>query len=140
MQPESPFNFSRTLVGHAPIAELPSPLQHALQSLRDIEGVYGSFILDAAGKLLARDLPGVFDDHTLTESGERILRLWAVLSEAAPPEYTVLEFAEYSLFLRGLFAHGRVAGCLCVVVPPTVNLLALRLASKWVARSFDHDA
>src|SRR5688572_14302622 len=109
MHPEPPINFSRTLVGHASLAELrspprdalPSPLQHALQSLRDIEGVYGSFILDGAGKLLARDLPGVFDDHTLNESGERIVRLWAVLSEAAPPEYTVLEFAEYSLFVRG---------------------------------------
>jgi hypothetical protein len=140
MQPESPINFSRTLVGHAPITELPSPLQHALQSLRDIEGVYGSFILDGAGKLLARDLPGVFDDQTLTDSGERIIRLWAVLSEAAPPEYTVIEFAEYSLFLRGLFSREQVAGCLCVVVPPTVNLLALRLASKWVARSLDPSA
>jgi hypothetical protein len=148
MHPEPPINFSRTLVGHASLAEqptpiqdvLPSPQQHALQSLRDIEGVYGSFILDGAGKLSARDLPGVFDDNTLNESGERIVRLWAVLSEAAPPEYTVVEFAEYSLFVRGLYSQGHSVGCLCVVVPPTVNLLALRLASKWVARTFDRDA
>lgn len=137
MHPDSPLQFNRTLIGHAPVAELRSPLQRALQSLRDIEGVYGSFILDAAGNPIARDLPGVFDDHTLAESGERVLRLWGVLSEAAPPEYTLLEFAEYSLFVRGLFSQERAAGCLCVVVPPTVNLLALRLASKWVARNFD---
>lgn len=136
MHPESPLNFSRTLIGHAPVLDLPSPVQRALQSLRDIDGVYGSFILDAAGKPVARDLPGIFDEHTLAESGERIIRLWTVLSETAPPEYTLLDFAEYSLFLRGLFTRDRAAGCLCVVVPPTVNLLALRLASKWVARSF----
>lgn len=137
MHTGSPIAFNRTLIGHAPFPELASPLQRALQSLRDIEGVYGSFILDAAGKPVARDLPGVFDDHTLSEAGERILRLWGVLSEAAPPEYTLLEFAEYSLFVRGLFSRERGACCLCVVVPPTVNLLALRLACKWVARNFD---
>lgn len=140
MPPEAPLNFSRTLIGHALVPDMPSQLQRALYSLRDIEGVYGSFILDAAGKPLARDLPGVFDDFTLAESGERILRLWTVLSEPAPPEYTLLEFAEHSLFVRGLFAHGQSAGCLCVVVPPTVNLLALRLASKWVTRNFDGNA
>jgi len=115
-----------------------------MQSLRDIEGVYGSFIVNANGETIARDLPAVFDDHTLAESGERIVRLWAVLSENSPAEYALIEFAEYSLFLRGLFPSGLsprdelvetpASGCLCVVVPPTVNLLALRLASKWVAR------
>jgi hypothetical protein len=120
-----------------------------LQSLRDIEGVYGSFIVNANGEAIARDLPAVFDDHTLAESGERIVRLWAVLSENGPPEYALIEFAEYSLFVRGLFAAGlspraelgqtSASGCLCVVVPPTVNLLALRLASKWVARSLDRE-
>lgn len=103
----------------------------SLHSLRDIEGVYGSFIVDANGETVARDLPALFDDHTLTESGERIVRLWEVLSEDGAPEYALVEFAEYSLFLRGVAS---TPGCLCVVVPPTVNLLALRLASKWVAR------
>jgi hypothetical protein len=115
-------------------------IERSLPSLRDIEGVYGSFSIDAAGQLTARDLPAVFDDLTLAQSGERILRLWEVVSENGPPEYTLIEFAEYSLFLRGLSSQGRAAGCLCVVVPQTVNLLALRLASKWVVRSYDRDA
>jgi hypothetical protein len=121
----------------------------SLHSLRDIEGVYGSFIVDANGQTVARDLPALFDDHTLTESGERIVRLWEVLSEDGAPEYALLEFAEYSLFLRSVFLRSAAQpgcapnltlsetatpGCLCVVVPATVNLLALRLASKWVAR------
>ena len=123
--------------------------ERSLHSLRDIEGVYGSFIVDANGETVARDLPALFDAHTLSESGERIVRLWEVLSEDGAPEYALVEFAEYSLFLRGVFLRSAsqpgfapnltmsettVPGCLCVVVPPTVNLLALRLASKWVAR------
>jgi predicted regulator of Ras-like GTPase activity (Roadblock/LC7/MglB family) len=104
----------------------------ALHSLRDIDGVYGSFVLNADGEPTARDLPAVFDDRTLSESGFRIVRLWEVVSENGPPEYALLDFAEYSLFLR------RVGeGCLCVVVPSGVNVLALRLASKWVARHLD---
>ncbi len=107
----------------------------ALHSLRDIDGVYGSFVINAAGEPTARDLPAVFDDRTLSESGFRIVRLWEVVSENGPPEYALLEFSEYSLFLR------RVGdGCLCVVVPTNVNVLALRLASKWVARHFDPNA
>lgn len=103
-----------------------------LQSLRDIDGVYGSFVIDAAGELRARDLPPVFDDQTLTDTGVRIARLWEVVSEGATPEYALLDFAEYNLFLRRVGA-----GCLCVVVPAHVNVLALRLASKWVARYFE---
>jgi hypothetical protein len=103
-----------------------------LQSLRDIDGVYGSFLLNAAGETRARDLPPVFDDQTLAESGARIARLWELISENGPAEFALLEFSEYNLFLR------RVGnGCLCVVVPAHVNVLALRLASKWVARFFE---
>jgi len=107
----------------------------ALHSLRDIDGVYGSFVVNAAGEPVARDLPAVFDDQTLAESGFRIVRLWEVVSENGPQDYALIDFAEYSLFVR------RVGGgCLCIVVPPQVNVLALRLASKWVARHFDPSA
>jgi hypothetical protein len=104
----------------------------ALHSLRDIQGVYGSFVLNGAGEPTARDLPAVFDAHTLLESGLRIARLWEVVSENTEPEFALLEFAEYSLFLRAVRE-----GCLCVVVPSHVNVLALRQASKWVARQLE---
>lgn len=110
-------------------------ISRALQPLRDIDGVYGSFVVDVAGEPLARDLPAVFDDRTLSESGHRIARLWDVVSENGAPEYALLEFAEYSLFLRRVGS-----GCLCVVVPPTVNVLALRTAAKWVARDVESTA
>jgi hypothetical protein len=104
----------------------------ALHALRDIQGVYGSFVLNARGEPTARDLPAVFDSHTLSESGVRITRLWEVVSENSEPEFALLEFAEYSLFVRGV-----CDGCLCIVVPSQVNVLALRQASKWVARQFE---
>lgn len=108
------------------------PTARTLQSLRDIDGVYGSFLIDAAGATRARDLPPVFDDQTLAETGLRIARLWEAITDSGAAEYALLEFVEYNLFLR------RVGdGCLCVVVPTQVNVLALRLASKWVARHFD---
>lgn len=103
-----------------------------LQSLRDIDGVYGSFLIDAAGATRARDLPPVFDDQTLSDSGAQIARLWELVSDRGAPEYALLEFTEHNLFLRRVGT-----GCLCVVVPATVNILALRLASKWVARYFE---
>lgn len=107
----------------------------ALHSLRDIQGVYGSFVLNTRGEPTARDLPAVFDARTLSESGVRITRLWEVVSENTEPEYALLEFAEYSLFLRGVRG-----GCLCIVVPCQVNVLALRQASKWVARQLEPKA
>ena len=107
----------------------------ALHSLRDIQGVYGSFVLNTRGEPTARDLPAVFDDRTLSESGARITRLWEVVSEYIEPEFALLEFAEYGLFLRAVRE-----GCLCVVVPAHVNMLALRQASKWVARQFEPNA
>lgn len=107
----------------------------ALHSLRDIQGVYGSFVLNAAGEPTARDLPDVFDAQTLSESGTRIARLWEALSDDSSAEYALVEFSEYSLFLRGAGA-----GCLCIVVPAQINVLALRQASKWVARQVDPSA
>jgi predicted regulator of Ras-like GTPase activity (Roadblock/LC7/MglB family) len=103
-----------------------------LHSLRDIDGVYGSFLFSATGELRARDLPPVFDDQTLADTGARIARLWEVISESETPEYALLEFSEYNLFLRRVGT-----GCLCVIVPAHVNVLALRLACKWVARYFE---
>ena len=105
-----------------------------LSSLKDIAGVYGSFVVDRDGRLRARDLPGVFDDAALGDSGPRIVRLWEVVSEDEAPEYTLIEFAEYWLFIRPV-----PGGSLCVVVPPNVNVFALRMAASLVAKRFNLD-
>ncbi|MET0411177.1 MAG: roadblock/LC7 domain-containing protein [Polyangiaceae bacterium] len=106
----------------------------ALTTLKDIEGVYGSFVVDRDGRLFARDLPAVFDDHALSDSGPRIVRLWEVVSEDEAPEYTLIEFSEYWLFVRPV-----PSGTLCVVVPPRVNVSALRMAASLVSKRLNLD-
>src|SRR5690606_30778910 len=61
----------------------------ALATLKDIDGVYGSFVIDRDGRLKARDLPAVFDEQALGDAGPRIVRLWEVISEDETPEYTL---------------------------------------------------
>jgi hypothetical protein len=104
----------------------------ALSSLKDIEGVYGSFVVDAAGGLSLRDLPAVIDNAALREAGPRIARLWGAFPEDDPPEYVLLEFAAHQVFIKKFDS-----GSLCVFVPPNVNRLALKMAANFVARWLD---
>jgi hypothetical protein len=104
----------------------------ALSSLKDIDGVYGSFVVDPTGALTLRDLPAVIDNAALREAGPRIARLWGAFPDDDPPEYVLLEFASHQVFIRKFDA-----GSLCVFVPPTVNRLALRMAANFVARWLD---
>src|SRR5688572_25613398 len=106
----------------------------ALSSLKDIEGVYGSFVVDANGGLTLRDLPAVIDNAALREAGPRIARLWGAFPEDDPPEYVMLEFSSHQVFIRKFDA-----GSLCVFVPPTVNRLALKMAASFVARWLDDE-
>jgi hypothetical protein len=104
----------------------------ALSSLKDIDGVYGSFVVDASGGLTLRDLPAVIDNAALREAGPRIARLWGAFPDDDPPEYVLLEFSSHQVFIRKF-----EAGSLCVFVPPTVNRLALKMAASFVARWLD---
>jgi hypothetical protein len=104
----------------------------ALSSLKDIDGVYGSFVVDVTGGLTLRDLPAVIDNAALREAGPRIARLWGAFPDDDPPEYVLLEFSSHQVFIRKFDA-----GSLCVFVPPTVNRLALRMAANFVARWLD---
>lgn len=101
----------------------------ALSSLKDIEGVYGSFVVDGSGALTLRDLPAVIDNAALREAGPRIARLWGAFPEDDPPEHVLLEFGSHQVFIKKFDA-----GSLCVFVPPTVNRLALKMAASFVAR------
>jgi hypothetical protein len=103
-----------------------------LSSLKDIDGVYGSFVVDAAGGLLVRDLPGVIDNGALREAGPRIARLWGAFPEDDPPDYVLLEFASHEVFIKKFDL-----GSLCVFAPPSVNRLALRMAANFLSRWLD---
>jgi hypothetical protein len=107
----------------------------ALSSLKDIEGVYGSFVVDPSGGLTLRDLPAVIDNAALREAGPRIARLWGAFPEDDPPEYVLLEFVSHQVFIKKF-----ESGSLCVFVPPNVNRLALKMAANFVGRWLDSQA
>lgn len=106
----------------------------ALSSLKDIDGVYGSFVVDPAGGLTLRDLPAVIDNASLRDAGPRIARLWGAFPDDDPPQYVLLEFAAHQVFIRKF-----ELGSLCVFVPPSVNRVALKLAANFVARWLDSE-
>ena len=103
-----------------------------LSSLKDIDGVYGSFVVDITGGLVVRDLPGVIDNGALREAGPRIARLWGAFPEDDPPDYVLLEFASHQVFIKKFDL-----GSLCIFVPPSVNRPALRMAANFVGRWLD---
>jgi hypothetical protein len=103
-----------------------------LSSLKDIDGVYGSFVVDTAGGLVVRDLPGVIDNGALREAGPRIARLWGAFPEDDPPDYVLLEFASHQVVIKKF-----ELGSLCIFVPPSVNRPALRMAANFVGRWLD---
>jgi hypothetical protein len=104
---------------------------HALlSSLREIDGVLGSFVLDGEGQLLARDLPHAFDDDTLDRAGVHLSRLRAALeSDGSGFESCVARFGPHLLLLRAARAD-----TLCVLLPRGTNLAAAQMSSTLVAR------
>lgn len=107
------------------------PLE-ALASLKDIDGVYGSFVVDAGGVPTLRDLPTIISNSALTEAGPRIARLWGALPPDDPGDRALISFSSHQLFVKRL-----AAGSLCVFVPPGVNRLALNVAANLVKRVLD---
>jgi predicted regulator of Ras-like GTPase activity (Roadblock/LC7/MglB family) len=101
-----------------------------LRSLRDVEGVLGSFVLGRLGALEARDLPDYFDSAVLLEVAPRVERLyesWKTLGSEL--QSASLAFAEHKLHLREFGP-----GFLVVVSLVHVNTPALRMAMGMVAR------
>ncbi len=102
----------------------------SLKALRDVDGVLGSFVVDADGALLARDLSQLFDDNVLSDVGPRIKRMTDGLSESGEvPSSVVLHFKDHKLWLRP------IDDCmLCVLGAPQVNRPALRMALTLISR------
>lgn len=108
-------------------------LTAALQGLRDVDQVHGSFVLGSGGKLVARDLPALFDGQLLAEVGARIARLRETFDPPArEPAHLTLRYAEHKLYVRTTGAQ-----LLCVLTGSQVNGPALRMAMNLVVRRLD---
>lgn len=104
--------------------------QVALTALRDIEGVLGSFLLDADGSLLARDLPPLFDPAALASASVHLSRLRAALElDGSPFESCVARFGPHLLMLRAA-----QSSTLCVLCPQGTNMPAVHMSTTLIAR------
>jgi predicted regulator of Ras-like GTPase activity (Roadblock/LC7/MglB family) len=111
------------------------PLLRTLKSLRDVDGIIGSFVVGHDGQLLARDLPQYFDSSVLEEVGPRIHRLYdAWLTAGEELDAATLVFAEHKMHLRDL--DGSV---LAVVSGLAVNAPALKMALSLVGRKLSSE-
>jgi hypothetical protein len=107
-----------------------SDMQAALSTLRDVEGVMGSFVIDGEGSVLARDMPSMVDDGALSYAGRRLIRI-ALSVEALgkrADQYS-LRFGSFLLVARA--AHPVT---LCVLLSGTSNVTALHMGTTLVAR------
>jgi hypothetical protein len=105
-------------------------MESALSSLRDVQGVIGSFLIDEHGTLLARDMPAMFDDEVLRSAGERLGRLRAAFeNDAERFEGCTARFGAHLLFLRAAEAR-----TLCVLCPTSTNRIMLEMGLNLVAR------
>jgi hypothetical protein len=106
-----------------------------IDALRDVNGVFGSFVVDNSGRLVMKDLPAVFDDSLFEEVGPRVVRLGETLSEGgALPETVSLRFAEHRLHVKFLRA-----GALATLCNLSVNPSALKMAITLTARRVEQN-
>ena len=109
---------------------IPLGRSSSLATLKDVAGITGSFAFCRSGALVARDMPAMFDDGTLTEAGERLTRVGETLANVGDElELAVVRFQDHKLYVKVLSA-----GMLCVLADPQVNVAALRMAVNLVGR------
>ncbi len=101
-----------------------------LRSLRDVEGVVGSFVWHKHDGLLVRDLPAHIDSVILTEVGPRIERIYEAFGGAGDElDGATLTYAEFKLHLRELDP-----AYIAVLSTPRVNTPTLKMAMHVVGR------
>jgi len=108
-------------------------IEQTLRTLRDVQGVYGSFVIAANGGLVARDLPEIFDPELLAEVGPRVIRLYETfMSGGDELDACVIRYAEHKLYVRAM-AWGSIG----ILSGVGVNMPALRMVANLVIRKID---
>ncbi|MFN2378020.1 MAG: roadblock/LC7 domain-containing protein [Candidatus Binatia bacterium] len=100
-------------------------IQKTLLALKDVQGIQGSFVLNGEGKLLAMEMPSLFEATSFAELGPRIERLaesFSALGEEM--ESCMVRFSDHMLYVKQ-FGKG---GALCILTTAGVNLPALKMA------------
>jgi predicted regulator of Ras-like GTPase activity (Roadblock/LC7/MglB family) len=102
----------------------------SLGTLKDVAGILGSFVCTEDGRLVAREIPALFDDTALGEAGGRLTRLRETFAAVGDRlDVAVIRFRDHKLYLKALGG-----GMLCIVAEGGVNMPALRMAANLVSR------
>jgi predicted regulator of Ras-like GTPase activity (Roadblock/LC7/MglB family) len=105
-------------------------LTASLGTLKDVAGIMGSFVFTDDGRLVAREIPAMFDDVALTEASGRLTRLRDTFAAVGDQmDLAIVRFKDHKLYLKTL-----PAGMLCIVSEGAVNMPALRMAANLVSR------
>ncbi len=105
-------------------------IRASLIALKDVYGIAGSFVFARGGYVVARELPPMFDDLTLTEAGARLALLQETFAAVGDRlDCAVLRFADHKIYVKPLSA-----GALCIITVGGINMPVLRMAANLVAR------
>ncbi|HEX2733538.1 MAG TPA: hypothetical protein VHM70_18130 [Polyangiaceae bacterium] len=108
-------------------------IEESLRSLKDVRGVFGSFVTAGSGVVVARDLPEVFSDEVFAQVGPRLARLSETLSvNGSTLDQCVIRYDSHKLHLRRIDW-----GLLGIISTHDVNTAALRMVTNLVARRID---
>lgn len=111
-------------------AVLEGGVRTSLATLKDVAGIAGSFVCTTSGRLIAREIPALFEDAVLAEAGSRLLRIRETFAANGDTlEFAVVRYGENRLYLKAI-----AGGMLCIVVAGPVNMPALRMAANLVGR------
>ena len=103
----------------------------ALDPLRYVSGVLGSFACADSGQVLAADMPAHFTLAELESTAARVTNLLHTADEALPEARGLkLSFAEHQLWV-----HRFELGLLCVLTAAEFDRQTLALTSRFVMRS-----
>jgi predicted regulator of Ras-like GTPase activity (Roadblock/LC7/MglB family) len=112
------------------VRALSESVRSSLATLKDVAGIAGSFVCSKEGRLVAREIPALFEDAVLSEAGSRLLRVGETFAAHGDDiEAAVVRFGEHRLYLKAISG-----GMLCIVVAGPVNMPALRMAANLVGR------
>lgn len=105
-------------------------IERALSALTDVRGVEGSFFATREGNVVARALPRIFDDETLSEVGPRLGRLLEALEDlGGSVDGAFVRHPSHAVLLRPAGD-----GILFVIATSEVNVPSLKRGAALVAR------
>jgi len=105
-------------------------MRASLATLKDVDGITGSFVCTPNGRLVAREIPALFDDGALVEAGSRLVRMREAFAAGGDDlDVGVVRFRDHRIYLKAVGDS-----LLCILAEGAVNMPALRMAANLVGR------